>query len=269
MQLHVVVDNMTVKQGLLAEWGYSVWIAASDRNILLDTGGIAHVLMHNLNFLNLNPKNVTDLVLSHGHFDHTAGVMDVLRVRPDCRVWAAHSLARPRWGDADASRLAGGGPTLAGLDYSAVDPYREIAPGVTVFTVPQEKRNGRWISCRKMFESTECGEKTPDTFADDVSILLETEKGASLVLGCAHAGLPNIMHYAQETFGIQRFDTVLGGTHLCSVSATDQSEWMQELASFEVKHWRPCHCTGFKAAAMLARHFEDVDWAAAGTVHEV
>ncbi len=267
MELTVVVDNMTAKQGLLAEWGYSVWLKTHDRNILLDTGGIAHILMHNLAFLKLDPKKITDLVLSHGHFDHTSGVMDVLRTAPGARVWAGKSLTRERWGDADGSRLSGGGATLAGLAFSAVDPYFEIAPGVTVFTVPESERDPRWVSSYHMFEKDACGHLVDDSFGDDVSILVQTPKGASLILGCAHAGLPNIMAYAAKTFGVTEFDTVLGGTHLCSATHGCLSDWMTVLARFPVKHWRPCHCTGFAAAAELYRHFDDVNWAAAGTVH--
>lgn len=236
MQLTVVVENQTSSQNLLAEWGYSAWLQTEDAVILLDTGGIQHTLQHNLTALGLNARRITDLVLSHGHFDHTSGVMDVLRLAPHARVWAAPGIGRERLGDADAKRASGGGSMLAGLAFSPIDPFGEIVP---------------------------------DTFADDVSLLAQTEKGASVLLGCAHAGLPNILRYASRTFGIDRFHTVLGGTHLSGVAPADYPLWMQELTQYKVEHWRPCHCTGFKAAAELTRTFDDVDWAAAGTTHEL
>jgi len=37
---------------------------------------------------------------------------------------------------------------------------------------------------------------------------------------------------------------------------------------FSVTIFRPCHCTGFRAAATLASAF-DVDWAASGTSLEL
>ena len=98
---------------------------------------------------------------------------------------------------------------------------------------------------------------------------MQTEKGASVLLGCAHAGVPNILRFARETFGIRDFDAVIGGTHLSGVDPKEYGVWMQELAQYNVKRWRPCHCTGFRAAAELARRFENVDWAAAGTSHEL
>ena len=77
------------------------------------------------------------------------------------------------------------------------------------------------------------------------------------------------MRFARETFGIRDFDAVIGGTHLSGVDPKEYGVWMQELAQYNVKRWRPCHCTGFRAAAELARRFENVDWAAAGTSHEL
>lgn len=268
MRLTVVVENQTCSQKLLAEWGYSAWLQTEERVILLDTGGISHTLVHNLSALGLDAARIDDLILSHGHFDHTSGVMDVLRLAPHVTVWAAPSIGRTRLGDADAGRLSGGA-LLAGLGARAIAPYAEIAPGVTAFTVPANARDPRWVCTRNMFERGADGRPIPDTFADDVSVLVRTSKGASILLGCAHAGLPNILAYASETFGIGHFDTVLGGTHLSAVASADYPLWMDALSRYDVKHWRPCHCTGFKAAAALAARFSDVDWAAAGTVHEL
>lgn len=267
MRLTIVVENQTSSQKLLAEWGFSAWLDTGEAVVLIDTGGIQHILQHNLTALKLDAGRITDLVLSHGHFDHTSGVMDVLRLAPDARVWAAPTIGRKRLGDADAKRSSGGGSMLAGLSFTPIDPYVEVVPGVIAFTVPLQERDARWVCTHNMFEQNEDGNVVADTFADDVSVLVQTEKGPSVILGCAHAGFPNILKFASRTFGIEEFDTVVGGTHLSGVAPADYPEWMEELSRFKVKHWRPCHCTGFRAAAQLARSFGDVDWAAAGTEH--
>ena len=269
MRLTVVVENQTARQGLYAEWGYSAWLKTTEADILFDTGGILHTLEHNLRTLGLNPAKLDHLVLSHGHFDHTSGVLDVLRRAPRIKIWAAESLARIRLGDADAKRLSGGGAMLAHLAHETIDPWTTVSPGVTAFTVPSEHRDPRWVCTKEMFEVNDAGDTVPDTFADDVSMVVEGKHGPSLLLGCAHAGLPNILRYASDTFGIRHFHTVLGGTHLSGVDPKDYPEWMEALKAFSVDKWRCNHCTGFLAAAELARHFPDVDWAAAGSVHDL
>ncbi|MGN1209220.1 MAG: MBL fold metallo-hydrolase [Duodenibacillus sp.] len=262
----VVVDNFCQKQGLYAEWGYAMYIETPSGNLLWDTGGILHVLEHNLRFLGIDPSALQHIALSHGHFDHTAGLIDMIRLAPTARLWASKNLARPRWGDADAARLAGGGAALAGLAFHVVEPFARILPEVTAFAVPQEQRDEAFVTHRAMFEETADGRKIADTFADDVSLLVEGERGHSLILGCAHAGLPNILKHVKDAFGVSEFDTIVGGTHLCGVSCAAYPQWMEVLAQTRVRRWRVNHCTGFKAAAELARHFADVDWSGAGSV---
>ena len=262
----VVVDNFCQKQGLYAEWGYAMHVETPSGNLLWDTGGFLHVLEHNLRFLGINPAAIENVALSHGHFDHTAGLMDVVRLAPSAKLWASENLTRPRWGDVDAARLAGGGALLAGLPIHSIEPFARILPEVTAFTVPHKERDETYITHRAMFEETADGRKIPDTFADDVSLLVEGERGYSLILSCAHAGLPNILKHVKKAFGVSKLDTVVGGTHLCGVSCEAYPRWMEALTQTPVRRWRVNHCTGFRAAAELAKHFDDVDWSGAGSV---
>ena len=260
----IVVENMCQQQGLLAEWGYCVHLETPSGNLLWDTGGYLHVLEHNLRFLAIDTNAIDHVALSHSHFDHTAGLMDVLRLCPRARYWGGEALKVQRWADADQARNGGGGPVFERLNYTSVDPWCEITPEIIAFTVPQEERDPRFVNSKNMWEETPDGQIVADTFQDDVTLLIKSERGYSLVLGCAHAGLPNIMRYAAKTFNIDRFDTVMGGTHLVAATDADLPVWMDALQEIPVTRWRPNHCTGFKAAAHLAKLFDDVLWAGAG-----
>ncbi len=265
----IVVDNFCQRQGLYAEWGFSVFIETPSGNLLWDTGGILHVLLHNLRALGIRPERIENVALSHGHFDHASGLADVLRMAPSAKLWASREIARLRWGDADASRASGGGPLFAGLPITAVEGGVHILPEVIAFTVPESERDSRFVVFDNMFETGSAGEKIPDTFADDVSLLVRGDNGWSVVLGCAHAGLPNILNYAMKEFGIKSFDAVTGGTHLSGARPEELPVWMDALSRIPVRRWRVNHCTGFKAAAALARRFDDVDWAGAGSVLDI
>ena len=65
----IVVDNFCQRQGLYAEWGFSAFIRTPSGNLLWDTGGILHVLLHNLRALGIRPEGVENLALSHGYYD--------------------------------------------------------------------------------------------------------------------------------------------------------------------------------------------------------
>ncbi len=266
MQLTVLVENFCQNQKLKSEWGYCLWLESEKTHLLLDTGGYNHALEHNARVMGLDWKKLTDVVLSHSHFDHTAGLLDVVRLAPQAKVWGGKGFSKQRWSDADQARNGGGGKVLAGvLDYE-IDTWAQVTPEVIAFRVPEEYRDPRFVNTTNMWEETDDGRKIPDTFTDDVSLLVSTAVGTSLILGCAHAGLPNIMDFAVKTFGLKTFETVLGGTHLCSATPETMNEWMQKLQTFDVKRWRPNHCTGFPAAAKLAQTFSEVQWAGCGTV---
>jgi len=54
--------------------------------------------------------------------------------------------------------------------------------------------------------------------------------------------------------------------HLKGQNAAFLERTVEALRSrFDVKHWRPCHCTGFAGAARLAEAMESVEWAASGS----
>lgn len=267
MKLTVVVDNLCSRQGLLSEWGYSSWLETQRGSVLIDTGGICHVLGHNIDFLKLDPKSLNALVLSHSHFDHISGIMDVLRIAPQVTVYAGKGIDIERRGDADGERVSGGFPIASLPRSKIVDGVEEIVENVFAFTVPQISRKPEFVCCKNLWEVGPDGSILPDSFTDDISLVVKGENGWSLLLGCSHCGLPNIMNYATQKFNIECFDTVIGGSHLCAVDPSEYPKWIEELKQYPVKRWRLNHCTSFKAAACLAKVFDDVDWAGAGTVH--
>lgn len=265
MQVTVVVENFCTNRLLRAEWGYSLYLESEKTHLLLDTGSEGHAFTHNLKALHINPNAIDHIVFSHAHFDHTGGLVDAILLAPKAKRWGSRFMSVQRWSDADQKRNGGGGPLFASVLTNPIDGWAQVTDEVIAFTVPQDARDPRFVNSKNMWEETPEGEIIPDTFADDLSLLVKGEKGVSVVLGCAHAGLPNILRYAQDTFGVKEFNTVLGGTHLSAAKDEELPVWIDALKAFKVQHWRPNHCTGFKAATAMARVFNDVDWAGCGS----
>ena len=269
MKLTITVDNFCTKQGLFSEWGYSAWLDTEGGSVMLDTGGILHVLTHNMSFLKLDPAKLSAVVLSHGHFDHTSGLIDMVRLAPQAKIYAGKGVDIEKRGDADAKRRSGGLPIASFPNASLINEPTEVVKNVFAFTVPQSVRNNHYVCCKNLWEVSPEGNIVEDNFLDDVSMAVKGKNGWSLLLGCSHAGLPNIMSYAQKTFGIDNFYMVVGGSHLCAVQPDQYPVWLEKLSTFNVSKWRLNHCTGFKAAAKMASYFDDVDWAGAGASYEL
>ena len=66
------------------------------RNILVDVGQNHEALLHNMELLDINPEMLDALVLTHCHYDHTLGIVDMLKVigKSDFPIIAHPSLFR-------------------------------------------------------------------------------------------------------------------------------------------------------------------------------
>jgi len=93
--IHIVVDNRAA-EGFAAEHGFSLWIESGERAILFDTGN-KNALSGNLQKLGLDINDLTDLVLSHGHYDHAGGVETVVGTRHDIQVYLHQAAMQPRY----------------------------------------------------------------------------------------------------------------------------------------------------------------------------
>ena len=266
MKCTIVVDNLCVRPGLGAEWGYAALLETPRGNLLIDTAEHGATLLRNLRALGFDPAGIGDVFLSHGHFDHCGGLGELLVHAPRIPIWGSSRIAVERRSGSDpaALREEGGGQLLRLAGLRAVGDATEILPGVTAFSVPAEARDPAFVHQDDMWEVGPGGTLKPDSFADDLSLLVRGERGPSLLLGCAHAGVPNILRYAAERFGIAAFHAVVGGMHLASLPRAGLASRLDALAAFDVAVWRPAHCTGFAAASALAARFPDVDWAGAG-----
>ena len=97
----------------------------------------------------------------------------------------------------------------------------------------------------------------PDPMEDDASLLLEIDGSPILLLGCAHAGVLNILDHVKHKMGIHKLSAILGGTHLMFSDTDNIQKFMDRLEEFSVDMIGVSHCTGFKAAVELANHFEN------------
>ncbi len=81
---HVRSVRVTVLSPMLAdagigEWGFSALVEADGRRILFDTGARPDTVLKNAWEMGVDLANVTELILSHSHADHTGGFIALRR----------------------------------------------------------------------------------------------------------------------------------------------------------------------------------------------
>lgn len=243
--------------GTLGEHGFAALIERPGGSVLFDTGQGA-TLLHNAGRLKRDLVGVTKVALSHGHYDHTGGLRPLLEQCGPKEVFAHPEVFARRFRVKDTGEsISIGIPdsrevlTSLGASFNLTDGFREIAPGIYLTGyVPRTsgfEHGDSGLCC----DESGCER---DLIPDDQSLVVDTEKGLVLILGCCHAGIVNTLEFVIHTIG-KNIYAVIGGTHLGFCSAAQLDETVQRLREYGIRKICGSHCTGFAAAARLAREF--------------
>src|SRR5688572_24839154 len=69
-----ILSTMMADKGI-GEWGFAALVEVDGKRILFDTGRRPRTVLENAAELGVDLTNVTDVILSHNHADHTGGLM--------------------------------------------------------------------------------------------------------------------------------------------------------------------------------------------------
>ncbi len=265
MRLTVLVEDLKnpIRPELTAKHGLSFFIGLKagghTTNLLMDTGPSADVVLQNARKLEVNLRKVDSIVLSHGHYDHTGGLLGVLKYIDKKVPVIAHPKAlEPKFAVRKRLKKAGIPFQVSGLRRSSgiltlKRGPTPIAPGV--WTSGEIKRASPFEKV-KGFKTARRGKLMEDYMPDDQALFVRVKGGGLVVVtGCAHAGLINTIKQAQRVVGSSGVHAVVGGFHLAGASAGRINATIEELQKAGVKVVMPCHCTGKKAIKKFSKVF--------------
>jgi 7,8-dihydropterin-6-yl-methyl-4-(beta-D-ribofuranosyl)aminobenzene 5'-phosphate synthase len=124
----------------------------------------------------------------------------------------------------------------------------EVAPGLfTTGTVPRSTGEPTGV---KTFCVRDDGSCTEDPIFDDISLVAKVgDCGLSVITGCSHSGIVNILRHCTQLAGCNDLELVIGGFHLLGATDDRMSWTMSEFAAMKPSRVVSGHCTGFDAEA--------------------
>jgi len=263
LSITTLSENTAAASNLLAEWGLSILVETEDANVLLDTGQSISA-SYNAGIYGVDLSKVDRIVLSHGHFDHTGGLQQVLRqMRKEVEI-----IAHPDIWAAKYVRRRGDSKSYIGIPFQRQEleslgarfnlttkPTKITDSIMTTGEVPMVAEFEE-IEPNRFFVKEGSGWQ-PDKLLDDQALVINTEAGLIVILGCGHHGIINTLYHAQQLTGVRPIYMAVGGCHLVGASQERVLLTIAALKELDVQRVGVSHCTGMPAAAIMAQELGD------------
>jgi len=191
-KVKILCDNEAL-EGFKSGFGFSCLVEG--KSVLFDAGGDLSTLIFNMRKFMVNARNIEKIVLSHEHGDHIGGIQ-IINCCGDVDVFVPKSFS---------SQFKNWLSLHSNVRLHEVDEAEEI--------------------CKGVYTTGELGRSIKEQ-----SLIVKTDKGLTVITGCSHPGLENILAYASkfgEIYGL------VGGFHgFCKLEALKR-----------IRLIVPCHCT--------------------------
>ncbi|MEA4925354.1 MAG: MBL fold metallo-hydrolase [Syntrophomonadaceae bacterium] len=262
VRVTILVENTTPVPNLIGEYGFACLITVDDRSLLFDTGS-SQALFYNCQALGIKLEEIEEVVISHGHFDHTGALLPLLERYGKKKIYAHTRFLLPRLFPLNNGKLKKIGSPFnheqlqrAGAELVGIDEFTEIWPGV--YLSGEIPRNNNFEDTGGDFKVEKNGQIQDDKLEDDMALIIDHPEGLIIISGCAHSGIINTISHALRMTGKNRILAYIGGTHLFNASAQRIDQTAAALKSFAIKKLIVAHCTGFHASARLYNELGDM-----------
>lgn len=217
MRIKVIASGSRRWERLIRRWGLSLLIGD---DLLFDTFGDPGYFLGNIRKFGIDLSKIKHIFLSHGHWDHISGLWHLINGRRDITVYICPGFSR------------------------------EIKDRINSFGVKLVEAADATLIKEGIYSSGElCGESGGRKIYEH-SLIIKKEEGLSLICGCAHPGIENIVRHVKKDFRGDIY-SLIGGFHLQDNTQGTNKRIVKELRILGIRRVAPMHCTGGSAAGIM------------------
>ena len=264
LDMQVVIENSPnpTRPELFNEHGLSIHFTIDNQSWLYDVGA-SDKWIHNSRLLGIDIENVDHLILSHGHNDHTGGLVSFLQNNSKADIIASNSI--PLYNYFSFHH----GTRNIGLGHHIYNDnlhrFHFITQSIPLSTNITAIRNSCCIYPRpfgnKYLTVESQGIETAYTANDEIALAITTANGLIVISACSHNGVLNILQSCVNATKCSRILAFVGGMHLIDIDAGNKDD--VKYIAHTLHSLYPGiilytgHCTGKNASKILSEEFQD------------
>ena len=259
MKVINLIENTEGTAGCAYAHGLSFYIETAKHKLLADLGPSEETL-GNAEKLGIDLGAVDTMILSHGHYDHSGGILPFTQINDKAKIYMQRTAVKDYYADdgedAEGERYPYIGVDKRIADLSAVvfvDGDLRIDDELELFTVKHRITEVPFTNKRLLIKKENGWAQ--DSFDHEHYLVIREGKSRILVSGCAHNGILNIMEAYIEKYK-EAPDLVISGFHLMKEKeyTPEQRAEIEDIAR-KLKEYPTdfvtCHCTGIEAYGIM------------------
>lgn len=259
MKIINLVEDTKSDNGFENEHGLSFYIETPLHKLLFDCGQ-SDMLLRNAKKADVDLKKVDTVILSHGHYDHSGGILPFAKINDSATLYAQKAVFGDYYNLYDSEKYIGIDKGI--LDFKnlvTVDDSFKIDDELFLFS---NIRGNRFLAKGNLYLKKKIdGAFLQDDFIHEQCLVLSCEGKKILFSGCAHNGIVNILDRYFEIFKSMP-DVVIGGFHLMQKDDYSEDDIINiEKIAYELLKTNAIfytgHCTGESACKILKNKMGD------------
>ena len=255
MKIVNLIEDTEGKYGCSYEHGLSFYIETERHKVLLDLGQTDNSIS-NAKKLGIDLENVDLVVLSHGHYDHSGGMIPFSKINARAAIYMQSSACGDYYAD-DGIMAGNDRYRYIGIDKDILKlPQIRLVEGDHIINDELELFAIKNRTHNMPFTNKSLLVKTSEGFVSDdfghEHYLVVRENGLSVLLsGCAHNGILSILDAYKAKYGSIP-NVVVSGFHLMVKREYHENELdevsaiAEKLKTYQTRFFT-CHCTGIPA----------------------
>ncbi len=259
MRITCIIEDESHNPFLKAEHGLSLYI--EEANLIFDMGQ-SNSFIKNAEKFGIEMEKIEYAIISHGHYDHGGGLRYFLDINKTANIYVGRGAFSKRYAkDNNSLRYIG---LERGLEadprINALDSDIELIPGYNIIQdikdfFPRPRGN------QKLFMESN-GKRLNDDFKDEIILLIEDENALTIITGCSHRGILNILESVNRRYP-KPLRALIGGFHL---ELGEAEELARTLQGYDIDRIYTGHCTSMGAYKILESELDNVGPLNTGTV---